>query len=70
MFIDESDRPELLKSTVNSKPGFRLLPKGEDDDAIFFTSARALKAWAEELEQLAAYPQDAQPYEEWLETNG
>ena len=64
-FID-GDQPVLLKCLVNGKPGFRLLPQGEDEDEILFESPRALVNWAMEVVILAYKHDQAQPYEEWL----
>lgn len=66
-FIEEGDRPLLLKGLVNGKPGFRLHPQGEEGDEIFFPSKAVLVAWAEEVLAQAKLAEYAQPYEEWLE---
>jgi hypothetical protein len=67
IWIDEGDEPVLAQVMVNGKPGFIVLASGEDDDEIVFVSHKALTSWVDKLERLAAYPQDAQPYEVWLE---
>ncbi len=69
-FIDEEDSPVLLKARVNGKDGFLVLPQGQDEDGLYFTSVEALRGWVSGLRQVTAYPQDAQPYEEWLEMYG
>lgn len=68
-WIQTGDEPELLKTTANGQPAFLVLPQGEDTDEMVFTSMEALRIWTEKLGRLVEYPQDAQPYDEWLEMN-
>lgn len=69
-WITKGDEPELLKTIANGEPGFMVLPQGEDDDGMIFTSLEALQGWAEKLSELVKQADGAQSYDDWLEMQG
>jgi hypothetical protein len=68
-WISKGDGPLLLKCLANGKPGFKVLPCGEDEDGIIFTSFDTLFAWTQRFMEQVQNAPHAQSYDEWLEEN-
>ena len=73
--IYESDAPLILRHMVNGKEGFVILPKGEDDDGIYFEDLDTLRAWIalldlNRLTHLGDDPTRVEWFDDWIERDG